>query len=101
MALIKGIDASGNAFPSLHVASAVFSACWLHRIFRQLGCPKLLLAINTGFCIAIAWSTMATLQHVALDVIGGVVAGLQFAAASLANIRDTAPGAPAQHRPAV
>jgi hypothetical protein len=156
LALIKGIDASGNAFPSLHVASAVFSACWLHRIFRQLGCPKLLEnplqnalrsviararavhcvvflvnsraigckqapcgpsrsarhilasvvqrvlnAINIGFCIAIAWSTMATLQHVALDVIGGVVAGLLFAAASLANIRDTAPGAPAQHRPAV
>jgi len=101
LALIKGIDASGNAFPSLHVASAVFSACWMHRIFRQLGCPKLLSAINIGFCIAIAWSTMATLQHVALDVIGGVVAGLLFAAASLANIRDTAPGAPAQHRPVV
>jgi hypothetical protein len=32
---------------------------------------------------------MATLQHVALDVISGLVVGLLFAAASLVHIRRT------------
>jgi hypothetical protein len=34
---------------------------------------------------------MATLQHVALDVLGGAALGLVFAAASLTHIRNTAP----------
>jgi membrane-associated phospholipid phosphatase len=49
--------------------------------------------------VAIAWSTMATLQHVALDVLGGTVLGLVFAAASLAHIRDTTPTALSPARP--
>ncbi len=89
LALLKGIDASGNAFPSMHVASAVFSACWLHRIFRQLSLSAWALWGNWAVCLAIAWSTMATLQHVALDVLSGAALGLAVAAASLAHIRDT------------
>jgi hypothetical protein len=91
LALIKGVDGGGNALPSLHVASAVFSACWLHRVLHQTGSPRLAYIINIGFCIAIAWSTLATLQHVALDMLGGLVMGLLFAAASMAHIRDTRP----------
>lgn len=90
---LKGIDASGNAFPSLHVATAVFSACWLHRILRQLACPTWAYLANWLHCLAIAWSTMATLQHVALDVFSGAALGLVFAAASLAHIRNTGPAA--------
>ena len=89
LALIKGVDASGNAFPSLHVASAVFSACWLHRIFAQLESPPLANGTNLVLCLAIVWSTLATLQHVALDAIAGTVVGLAFAAASLAHVQDT------------
>jgi hypothetical protein len=89
LALIKGVDAAGNACPSLHVASAVFSACWLHRILRQLRSPAWLLWLSALHCVAIAWSTMATLQHVALDVFGGAALGLLFSAASLAHIRKT------------
>lgn len=89
LALIKGVDASGNAFPSLHVASAVFCACWLHRILHQLRSPRVVHIINVAQCLAIMWSTMATLQHVALDVFSGTLLGLGFAAASLAHIRDT------------
>lgn len=93
LALIKGIDASGNAFPSLHVATAVFCACWFHRILAQLRSPPLAQWLSALHCLAIVWSTMATLQHVALDVIAGAVLGLAFAAASLAHIRDTTPAA--------
>lgn len=89
MALIKGVDAGGNACPSLHVASAVFSACWMHRVLRQLRTPVWCLWLSALQCVAIAWSTMATLQHVALDVFSGAVVGLAFAAASLRHIRRT------------
>lgn len=89
MALIKGVDASGNACPSLHVASAVFSACWMHRVLRQLGTPAWGLWLSALQCLAITWSTMATLQHVALDVLSGAAVGLAFAAASLWHIRRT------------
>lgn len=90
LAFIKGVDAAGNAFPSLHVASAVFSMCWLHRIVKQLKAPRALLYLSVLQCVAIVWSTMATLQHVALDVFAGIAVGLVFAAASLAHVKNTA-----------
>lgn len=90
LAMIKGVDAAGNACPSLHVASAVFSARWLDRILSQLHVPKQLHWLSWAYCLAIIWSTMASLQHVALDVAGGVVVGLVFAAASLHQVRNTA-----------
>lgn len=90
LALIKGVDASGNAFPSLHVASAVFSACWLNRILAQLQTPDILRWASSAYCLVIAWSTMATLQHVALDVISGAAVGLVFAAMSLSQVKNTA-----------
>lgn len=89
LALIKGVDASGNACPSLHVASAVFTACWMQRILRQLEAPAPTHLANWALCLGIAWSTLATLQHVALDVFAGAALGLAFAAASLAHIRHT------------
>jgi hypothetical protein len=90
LAMIKGADAAGNACPSLHVASAVFSACWLNRILAQLHVPRPLRWINWTHCLAITWSTMATLQHVALDVAGGIVVGLVFAVLSLRQVKNTA-----------
>ncbi len=83
LAMIKGIDASGNACPSLHVASAVFSAFWLDRIFQEMNTPRLLRWISAIHCVAIIWSTIATLQHVAIDALSGAVVGVAFAAASL------------------
>ncbi|MCB2017999.1 MAG: phosphatase PAP2 family protein [Hydrogenophaga sp.] len=91
MALIKGVDAAGNACPSLHVASAVFSACWMQRILRQLESPAWTNALNWVQCGAIVWSTIATLQHVALDAAAGIAMGLLFAVPSLAHIRQTGP----------
>jgi len=89
LSLIKGVDAAGNAFPSLHVASAVFSACWLHRVLGQMRSPVVTQWLSAALCVGIAWSTMATRQHVALDVLSGAALGLVFAAASLWHIRRT------------
>jgi PAP2 superfamily len=89
LALIKGIDAAGNAFPSLHVASAVFTACWLGRILSQLHAPRSLTWLSSAYCLAIVWSTMATRQHVALDALSGTAVGLLFAACSLWHVRRT------------
>ena len=87
LATIKGLDAAGNACPSLHVASAVFTAFWLERLFSELRAPRVLRVINLLHCLAIAWSTMATLQHVALDVLAGAAVGTLFAVASLRALR--------------
>jgi hypothetical protein len=83
LSTIKSLDATGNAFPSLHVASSVFSAIWLHRLLVTVASPVWLRWLNAVQCLAITWSTLATLQHVALDVVSGVVVGLVFALLSL------------------
>ena len=79
MAFLKGVDAAGNACPSLHVATAIFSCCWLHWRFGALGLSTSLKAANIFWCIAMVYSTIATKQHVAIDVAGGML--LSFIAA--------------------
>lgn len=78
MAIIKDVDTGGNACPSLHVASAVFAAIWLARIFEQVSAPSVVRWLNWLQCLAILWSTIATRQHVVLDVLAGTAAGLAF-----------------------
>jgi hypothetical protein len=80
--LVAGIDASGNACPSLHVAAALFSGVWLDRLFGRIGAPALLRFLNGLWCAGIIYSTMATKQHVVYDVLGGLVLGALMAAAS-------------------
>lgn len=87
-AVIKGLDASGNAFPSLHVASAVFAAFWLNRVFVQLDAPKILPLLSALHCALIVWSTIATRQHVVLDAVGGALVGAAFAWLSLRQARE-------------
>lgn len=72
---LKNMDASGNACPSLHVATAIFSGVWLHHLLRRFETPKWVLLINWLWCIGIIYSTLATRQHVAVDVAGGLVLG--------------------------
>lgn len=76
VAFLKQVDTAGNAFPSLHVATAVFSALWLHWRFARLGLGRAVRLANIGWCVAIAWSTLAVRQHVALDVFGGAALGM-------------------------
>jgi membrane-associated phospholipid phosphatase len=82
-AVIQGIDAAGNACPSLHVATAAFSAVWLDRLLREIGSGPLLRAGNWVWFALIAWSTVAIKQHVVLDVAAGLLLGLAFALPSL------------------
>ena len=76
---LKAVDASGNAFPSLHVAFAVFTAVWLGRVLRGLGAGGIARTINWLWCLGIVYSTLATRQHVALDAIAGAILGAAWA----------------------
>jgi membrane-associated phospholipid phosphatase len=75
VAYLKAVDASGNAFPSLHVAFAVFTAIWFTRILRDLGAGGFVRTLNWLWCLGIVYSTLAIRQHVALDAIAGAVLG--------------------------
>jgi membrane-associated phospholipid phosphatase len=90
MAGIKAVDQGSNACPSLHVASAVFSFVWLRRLFRAMGAPRSLVWLSGLQCLAILWSTLATRQHVFLDVLAGACVGAVFAILSLAHARRVA-----------
>lgn len=84
MDFLKGIDAAGNACPSLHVATAVFSAVCLARALKDFGTPLWAGAASWVWCLAIVYSTVATRQHVVLDVLAG---GLLGAAGGLLTLR--------------
>lgn len=78
LSILRRIDLSGNAFPSLHVAAAVFSGMSLHTLLREMQCPKWLKIVNWVWCVLIVYSTMAIKQHVMWDVVAGVCLGLVF-----------------------
>nr|WP_288120397.1 phosphatase PAP2 family protein [Thiomonas sp.] len=78
-AALKGLDAGGNACPSLHVATAVFSAFWLDWMAPGLGFGARMRRLNMLWCLAIAYSTMAVKQHVAVDVFSGAALGAAVA----------------------
>lgn len=76
---LKSVDVAGNAFPSLHAAFCVFTAVALHDQLKTLDAARWLLACNGLLCVGILYSTMATRQHVALDVFAGVALGAAVA----------------------
>jgi len=82
--LLRGIDAAGNACPSLHVAGALFSALWIGQLLREVRAPAIPRALNAIWALAIVYSTLATKQHVAIDVLAGAALALLFAAPSIA-----------------
>jgi PAP2 superfamily len=82
-ALLQGVDAAGNACPSLHVATAMFSAIWIDRLLREMSAPNALRVVNGAWFLLIVHSTLATKQHVVLDVVAGVPLGIAFAFAAL------------------
>lgn len=84
LSYLKSVDASGNAFPSLHVAFAVFTGFWFGRFLGRIGAPRAVRALNWVWCLGIVYSTVAIRQHVALDAVAGAVLG--FAAALLHSL---------------
>jgi membrane-associated phospholipid phosphatase len=81
--VLRGVDAAGNACPSLHVATATFTALWLDRMLREIATPRWLRAASVCWFVLIVWSTMAIKQHVWWDVVAGVVLALAVALFSL------------------
>lgn len=82
-AMLQGVDAAGNACPSLHVATAMFSAIWIDRLLHHMRTPTALRVFNGLWFAAIAYSTLAIKQHVVLDVLAGALLGVAFATLSL------------------
>jgi len=85
---LKNLDTSGNACPSLHVTTAVFSGIWLHHLLSRIGAPRWILVSNALWCTGIVYSTLAIRQHVAVDVIAGLVLGTLTACMSLRHRVD-------------
>ncbi|WP_076997546.1 phosphatase PAP2 family protein [Variovorax sp. KK3] len=81
--LMQGMDAPGNACPSMHVAVAMFTVIRIDDVFRQARAPLSLRWVNWLWFAAIAWSTLAVKQHVLLDVLAGALLGIAFAVPSL------------------
>lgn len=98
---LKKIDTAGNACPSLHVAAAVFSGAWLHRQLGEMGAGRIVRAVNFFWGTAILVSTLATKQHVFLDLLAGTALGLAGAWWSLRWIKPLVrPALPAFRQPA-
>ena len=81
--LLQGVDAAGNACPSLHVATALFTALWVQHLFAALAVPRWLRAGNVLWVLLIIYSTLAIKQHVVLDALAGAALGAVFAWASM------------------
>jgi membrane-associated phospholipid phosphatase len=82
-AMLQGVDAPGNACPSMHVAAAMFTVLWVDRLLREVGTPALLRVANVVWFVAISYSTLAIRQHVLLDAVAGAALGAVFAAAAM------------------
>jgi membrane-associated phospholipid phosphatase len=91
VSFLKGVDAAGNACPSLHVAVAVYSSVWLYWLMCDLRMGWRAQSIQMLWAIAILYSTMATKQHVSLDVVAGTVLGIVFAWISRLSDRKLQP----------
>jgi membrane-associated phospholipid phosphatase len=85
MTFLKNIDASGNACPSLHVATAFFTGIWFRHLLRRFDAPWWMLALNWAWCAGIVYSTVAIRQHVVVDAAAGLLLG--GVAASLSLLR--------------
>ena len=82
-AMLQGVDATGNACPSMHVAIAMFTVVWIEHLLRNARVPLVLRAFNVAWFLAITWSTLAIKQHVVIDVLAGAALGSAFAVPSL------------------
>lgn len=80
---LKSVDTAGNAFPSLHVATAFFTVFWLDYHLQQMNAHPSIRWFNGIWCLGIVYSTMAIKQHVFFDVAGGLMLGGVLAIATL------------------
>lgn len=75
--LVVRYDTPLNSFPSLHVALAVYSWLFARRLAAGAsGAAQALIALAAAWTVAIAYSTLATKQHYAVDLAPGVLLAL-------------------------
>jgi membrane-associated phospholipid phosphatase len=91
LSYLKAVDASGNAFPSLHVAFAVFTLLLFDHLLCEMRSGLLIRALNWLWCAGIVYSTIAIRQHVALDALAGIVLGALGGLALLRALRGSSP----------
>lgn len=77
---LKNADDARNACPSLHVAFSVFSGIWIDRVLRRMRTRLWIRGLNALWALGIVYSTLATKQHVVLDVAVGAVLGWETSA---------------------
>jgi membrane-associated phospholipid phosphatase len=82
--LLIAVDSSFNAFPSLHAAFAVYSALCAGLVLRELGSHRVWRLGIWFWAFLILYATLATRQHVVVDVIAGSVIGAAAYATVLA-----------------
>lgn len=99
--ILRGVDAASNACPSLHVATAAFSFYWFDRVLKSMNVGVVGRAFNVLWFFAIVYSTLATKQHVLIDVVAGFTLGTAFALASLWRSRWVSWGAYRLQRPTI
>lgn len=76
LVVLRELDMTGNACPSLHVASAIFTAICLNRQLSSMGCPRWLKITSWIWCVLIVYSTLAIKQHVMWDALAGLLLGV-------------------------
>ncbi len=82
-AALRRVDASSNACPSMHVAVAIFTVTRVADVLRAMRAPMRMQVLNAAWFMVIVYSTLATKQHVVLDVAAGALLGAVFALMSL------------------
>ena len=76
-ALVVRYDTPLNSFPSLHVALAVYSWLFARRLAAGASpAAQALVVLAAAWTVAIAYSTLATKQHYAVDLAPGVLLAL-------------------------
>lgn len=68
-------DLSHNAFPSLHAAMAVYSACCCEQILSHVRRRAFSRSVVWTWALVIIAAMLCTKQHVALDALAGAVLG--------------------------
>ncbi len=91
VSFLKNIDAAGNACPSLHVATALYSCIWLHHLLSRFEAPRWVHAFNWLWCLGIVYSTLAVRQHVVIDVAAGLLLGGMIGLASVRLVSKAHP----------
>jgi len=73
---LRGVDSDLNACPSLHAAFALYSALLCNQLFKSMGDRGWVRALFWLWTGLILFATLATKQHMSLDLFSGGCLGL-------------------------